>query len=135
MGNQHSVARAIARVAGDRTVSVTHPPGIISLPPELLLMILEQCDSFGDMLALALSNSRILQVWFTSRKSIVLRLAPRLILAYEENYASVREIAGLAGAPGRIELDESIMFIYTTNEIFLRTFLSWFEMQAAPQKC
>lgn len=58
------------------------PAHLLSLTPELMLRILQACVNFSDLVALASSCKQIHEAWVTHAPSLLWKLAPTKILAF-----------------------------------------------------
>lgn len=62
---------------------------ILSCPPEILLQVLSQFDSFADITALATTCKRLNYLWQTAAPSIIWVIAPKRIPAFDDALMAV----------------------------------------------
>ena len=64
--------------------SKQHTPNLLSLPPEILIFILEHACSFADLRALILTTPKFNNVWKGNMTSITSTLIQRSLICYPE---------------------------------------------------
>ena len=61
----------------------------LPLVPEILLLILGDCDSFKDVLAFACTSRDVYEVWKDNSSPILDRLGPHCIAGFDEALMAV----------------------------------------------